>query len=271
MTTTRLVSPLSLAKGALKDYRQGWKRLIWIVAIVAVPVQLIIASYTSAGTADFDSNAYRYAAILAMNVALLWAIVLFNRDGQVPKAADAYYGGSALLIRFFIIIMLLSLMLIPLFIGLALYSAGASALNTPGTTPEVLIIVFVSLLIALPSLYMLIRYALAFVVSADADLYPVAALRAARSLTIGRFWRVTARYVALIGFMILIAIPAALVDFLLVRAGQPVLGQFIFGLFTTLIFLPLFNLYLLRLYRDLQIVKAPFKPKKSETSESDVI
>lgn len=241
---------IRLARTALSDYRVTWKRLIWIVAIIAVPLQLLGLSVSF--TADPAANVYGYLAVLILNVALLWAVLIYDRTGRAPRAAEAYYGGSALIIRLFVIILLYVLMLIPLMIGLGLYTAGATALNTPGTTGESIAIILVSLLIALPSFYMLVRYGLALFVAADTGLRPISALRLARQLTLGKFWGLVRRYLGLALLMIILVIPASLINFLLNRVGQPSLGNFFFGLITTFILLPIFTFYLLRLYRSLQ-------------------
>ncbi|GAC1601404.1 MAG: hypothetical protein NVS3B29_03060 [Candidatus Saccharimonadales bacterium] len=244
------ISPYRLAKGAVKDLRAGWKGYLWILAIITVPYSLIglSASLSSSGAV----GAYGYVAVLIMNAAMLYAAVRQEQDGAVPRPGSAYYDGSAIMVRLLVICALLVVMLIPLIIGLVLYVVGATALDTVGSPVEILLIALVALIISIPSIVLLVRFGLAPVVSVVTGLRPLAALRRSRQLTLGRFWPVFSRYAALLLFMIVTALPIAALTALLAFLKFGVFAAFLFGLITTFLAVPLFNLYLLHLYRALE-------------------
>ena len=173
-----------LFRAALGDFRRGWKRYGLILAVVAVPLDLLMLLPGVA--ADPNFQAYSQLAFIIMNVALVWAMVEHERTGHIPRPAAAYYSGSAAIVRFLLTTILLVLLLIPAALGTAFYVVGAAAVDAVGTLAEQLLITFVCLLIALPSVLLLVRFGLAPIISVANGLRPIHALRYSRSLTLGR-------------------------------------------------------------------------------------
>jgi hypothetical protein len=256
-TPPRAPKPTSayrLARGALSDFRAGWIGYSWILAIIAIPVNFFALSQSQSNVTDTSSTVYGYAAILVMNAGLLWAVVEQGRTRKVPRPGSAYYDGSALIIRVVVITILLSLMALPLLFALTIYASAARSIGASGA--ELLLIGLVLSIVALPTFILVTRFGLGIIVSAVTGLRPIAALRVARQLTLGRFWLVFGRFAGLILFMIIIAVPMALLVVLLSFLNLEPLAIFLFGVITTLTALPLFDLYLLRLYRSLELEPA---------------
>src|SRR3954471_11843474 len=78
------LSAYRLARGALGDLRQGWKRYFWLAAVIGVPYSLI--GLSDSLNRNLAVGAYGYVAILIMNVALMWAALQHEATGEVPKA-----------------------------------------------------------------------------------------------------------------------------------------------------------------------------------------
>jgi hypothetical protein len=148
---------------------------------------------------------------------------------------------------------MLVLMLVPAALGAAVYLAATTAgIDSGAPVSEQLLIGFVCLLVALPSFHLLIRFGLAPVAAIDSDLRPLAALRYARRLTLGKYWRLAGRYVSLLILIVIIAIPIALVTALFAMLKLVPVATLWFQLATTFTALPIANIYLLKLYHELE-------------------
>lgn len=270
MTSTRtkknqLPKPLGawkLIRAAIDEYKNDWKPYIAILAIVAVPTNVLALSNSI--TSDATVGSYISFAALIMNVALTWAIVERARTGVVPRPSAAYYDGGIAIVRFLLVTAALVLMLVPAALGVVIYLASIAAGDIAGTSlGEQLLIALVCLVMVMPSLWLLVRFGLAPVIAVTTGLRPIAALRYARRLTLGRFWRMTGRYTVLVLFLVALSIPIALVTALLAFLKLGPLAMLFFQLATTFTALPLANIYIFRLYRDLEP-----KPNPDATSET---
>jgi hypothetical protein len=242
-----------LIKGSLSDYRADWLTYVKVTAVVAVPFNLL----TLAGFSSVDVQAlgsYGTFASIIMNVALLWT-VLELQAGRRPNLPRAYYTGTGNLVSYILTSALLVVMLVPLAFGLILYSA-ASAQDTGATLPELLLVGGVAVVLALPSIYAMVRFGLGLMLVMTDDLRPMAALRAARLLTLGHFWPLTGRLVLMGLFLILLTIPVALVAVGLSFIRLDNWAAAVFQIVATLTILPIAYLYLLRIVRSLQPARA---------------
>jgi hypothetical protein len=240
-----LPSAWKLWRAAWNDFRNDWMSYAKILAVVAIPINYL-GLFSSIAT-DASMNAYTSIASITMNVALIWAIVRADKTGEVPKVSSSYYDGSVAIVRFLLVTILLVLMLLPAAFAAAIYLASMSAINTSSSLPEQLLIGTVCVLIALPSFWLIIRYGLAPIATIDTGLPPIAALRYARNLTLGRFWRTLARYALLAIFLLVLAIPIAIVTAVLSFLKLGPVPTIFFQLATTFTALPLGNIYLLKL------------------------
>lgn len=243
-------SAWKMFRAALLDLKHGWKRYVLIMAIVAVPMNLFLLA--PGLSTDPAFQAYSLIFLVIMNVALLWAISTHERTGQVPGLAAAYYDGSIAIVRFLLTMLALVLMLIPVTFATVLYILGSAVVDASGTLPEQMLILFACLLISMISGWLIVRFGLAPIIVVADGTRPVHALRYARTLTLGRFWRVFARMAALVLFVAITALPIAAVTALLSALHLAPLATLFFELITTFTALPLINIYGLRLYRDLE-------------------
>lgn len=262
----KLTSSWKLFRRSLGQYRAAWRRYVLVTGLVAGPVALLSMFIRSD---DAMSGAFISMALVVMNVALMWSIVHQFRHGFLPKLSDAYYDSSHLFLRFALVSFALVAMLIPLAFGLILL--GISLMDTavtPITSGEFGLLTLVTLVIGLPSFYLMVRYLLALVAVAAHDLRPVAALRTSNRATQGRFWATVARLLALVFYMLLISVPISVVTALLAFGQLTALGIMFFNLLTTVIALPIANLYLFNLYHALTGEKVAFEPAGPSRSEA---
>jgi hypothetical protein len=246
-----LITSSALAFEALDEFKAGWKRYALILACVAVPSDIIgmtgsAGPFTTVGT-------FLLMASLVMNVAIAYAVVQRERTGSIPRPAQAYYDGSGAFVRFVLVMLALLVFALPVTLGVVFYAMAQSAFLATGASPgEEALITFVCALPALLSGWWGTRFGLALIAVVASDLRPIAALRYARTLTIGRFWATARRYIGLFILLVLVAIPISLVTALLGFLKLTSLALLVFQLSTTFVALPLTNIYLLKLYRALE-------------------
>ena len=263
---SQLLSARKLAREAIDELRSGWKRYVPIIAIVIVPIDVLALTSSAAG-GDATVSAYSLIVSLAMNVALIWAIVEKERTGVIPRMSSAYYDGSVAMVRFFLVSAMLVLLLAPAALGAAIYVAAATAATNSGASAgELYLILIPCVILILISVHLLVRNGLALIAVVDGQLRPLAAMRYARSLTKSRYWRLAKYYFSLLVLIILIAIPIALgTTFLAFLKLAPVATLF-FQLATTFTVLPIVNIYLLRLYHNIESVAAGATNSKEDSA-----
>jgi hypothetical protein len=226
------------------------------LAIVTIPFNLVALL---PGLTDASGNSLNpldpfapFAAII-MNVALIWAVVQREQTGKIPKVADAYYDGSSVLVRYLLVSVALVLMLIPAAFASILYGIGVLGATAIGATlVEELLVTFVVLLLASPSVYLLIRHAFAPYAVVREGMRPLAALRYSRALTAGRFWPLAQRFVLMAILLALMSLPATLVTVGLGIIGLNTASLAFFEIASTLLILPLANIFIINVYRELQ-------------------
>ncbi|HEX3081911.1 MAG TPA: hypothetical protein VHQ86_01520 [Candidatus Saccharimonadia bacterium] len=249
---SKVPGPWSLMRESARELIHHWKRYSFIISIVAVPVSLL--GLSAIISADNSVNVYSFAAIVVMNVALVWAIVKGARTGVLPKARAAYYEGSAALVRFVIVSFLMFfVMMIPAALGAAIYTASLISTGaTPSSSGEEAIILAFCIAISLFSVWLLVRFGLGLVITVDTDLRPISALRYARMLTLGRFWPMVWRYLGWIVMILLAAVIPTLMSVLLGFLKLTLVAEFLFPLLSSILILPLANIYLFKLYASLE-------------------
>jgi hypothetical protein len=97
-----------------------------------------------------------------------------------------------------------------------------------------------------------LRHAFAPYAVVREGLRPLAALRYSRALTAGRFWPLAQRFVLMVIFLILASLPASLVTLGFAFLGLDTAAVVFFEIASTLLVLPIANIYLINLYRELQ-------------------
>ncbi|MDB5178405.1 MAG: hypothetical protein JWN01_348 [Patescibacteria group bacterium] len=248
--TRKLITSRQLFLDAWSRFRPHWKSYARLLIIVSLPANLLLLG---AGTGpDSFVGSFVTFAIVIMNVALIWSVIQARKTGQVPGPAKAYYEGTTALVRYLLIALALVAMFLPAAIGAALYTVGANISRQSGLNGgEQLLIGLACAIIASPSFYLLVRYGLAFIVVIHDDLRPMAALRRSRAITLGRFWPLVGRVIMLVVFLAVISLPATLITFILALLKLSAVSTVFFQVATTLVALPLANLYLVHLYEEL--------------------
>lgn len=247
----KFASSWALMKQVWSDLRADWRPYLWILVVVTIPVDLASVIPSMAG--DASVSAFASFAAIVMNVALIWAILRRQETGRVPGLASAYYDSSIALLRFLLITVVLVVILLPAGLGASLFSAAIVTSPDVSTTSvtELLLVGLAAMVLSIPTIWLLTRFALAPLLAIRDGLRPVAALRYSRRLTLGRFWRVLGRFLMLGLYIALLSIPATLVTVIFEFLKLSALATFLFEVITTLIALPVTNLYLVHLAESL--------------------
>ncbi len=247
-----LIGPWALFIAAIRDFRAHWWPYLLLVAIVAIPTNVLKLFDDLANDSGF--SAYSFFAAIFMNVALIYMTIAALNGQRLPSIRQAYYKGSGAVLRFLLASLGLLVVLAPAAFGATLLLMALSAI--PGTSPaiaEVLLFAVVSMVLAAPSLWLFIRFGFSTYIVVEDGLAPIQSLRYSWRLTKGRFWSLLGRFAFLLLILIVATALAYLPALLLGLVYRDInalnsLYQIILGLIT----LPLVNLYLLRLYRELK-------------------
>ncbi|HSX02396.1 MAG TPA: hypothetical protein VLI05_03740 [Candidatus Saccharimonadia bacterium] len=247
----RIMPARRLALASLRDLWAHWRIYMPIVAVVALPIDILSMVPNLAN--DMSFNAYGSIASLFMTVALIYAIGRISAGAAHLKLSTAYYDGSIAIVRFTIVVSLLVILLIPAALGAMLYIIGAYPSQTVYiSSGEQILIGAAALIVSMLSWWWLARFIFSIYAVVEDNYRPAAALRYSRQLTLKRFWRVFGRLVSLVVgvavVMLVSYIPPALLG--LVYHNATVVSA-LFLTLLMLIGLPLLNLYMFKLYRDL--------------------
>jgi hypothetical protein len=244
-----MITSRKLFRVAAKDYWR-WRTSLWKVMIVLALPLSILGSVGGLGQ-DPTFSAYSSFATLALNLALLWTILRLAR-GQKVSIREAYYDGTAPLLRFLLLAICLALMLLPFSIGALIYISGITGTTLTATTPEKLLLGVVWAAFAVPSLYLISRYLLSIFTILEPGTGPLQALRAAGRLARRKTWRITVRIAALVVVALLILTVPTVAATASGASWLGIVALIIIQLLSTMVVLPISSMYLYRLYEDLQ-------------------
>jgi hypothetical protein len=251
----KITSAWDLLRASFREYRANWKPYMKIIAIVAIPANLISLMNLSG---DTTAQSYISFASVVMNVALIWALVQHERANKVPKVAAAYYEGTGGLVSFMLVSFALVVIVLPAAIGSTFYGASSQAAGYAGSFgPEQIVLGLLALILSLPTLYWLVRCGLAPFITIREGLRPMAALKLSRRYTLGRFWPVAGRFALLAVFILVLLVPIGLIYFLLSLLNLGNTPVVVFNILATLTVLPIANIYMMRLYRALEHAHTP--------------
>lgn len=237
--TSALPKIRSLLADSLRDLRQNPK-LIWITTLVLVPSGLMSMSTTGA-------TAVGSIATLLMNLALIWAVVELGH-GRKVTVKQAYFQGTAAFVQFLLVALLLVLMLLPLVIALSI--AGLGILPAEALPVERVLLGFVAILLASPTIYWLTRYVFALFAVSEHGAGPIAALKLSGRLVKGK-WFDTVKRLAVIAVLMSAVASLPQLWFVLTNSLPSPLLLTIVQVIIGATALPFLSLYLHRLYRAL--------------------
>ncbi len=253
----KLPSAWQLAVRSWRDYANYWWFYCLVVALVMVPLNLVSLFGHLGEDASFQS--YAAVATIFMNTALLYLIVQLGAGRGLVGLRTAYYDGSAAALRFIVVSVALAVMIIPAVLGMTVLALGYTSVTAAVALGEKLLIGGLGLILIVPSIWWLARFAFSLVIVVAEGARPMAALKRSRQLTLGRFWPVFGRLIIMLLLLVLLAvavyIPVGLLG--MVAKGQANLLLAIYQLVVSLTLLPLATLYMFKLYRDL--VRVPAK------------
>lgn len=242
--------PWALFKQSLKGYQQHKRALALIILTVILPVALL-ANFAVDPGSDTTLSAYLTFAQLAMNVALVYAIVQLM-SGRPVGIRESYYKGSAMLIRMILVALLLTVMLLPLLLGLLIFAYGVVAPGTALSVPEKTLMGLLALIISVPSIVMVTRGLWGLYAIFETDHGPWDAIKHSRLLTKGKVVITLGRLIALVFLLLLmLVVPVGLLA-LLANFTQNVFVLVLIQVIIALIVLPLSNLYLYQYYKGLK-------------------
>ena len=244
-----LPSGWELWKNTLANFRLHIWHYILIVLVVTIPNQII----NTLANGDSTVAVYSLIASLFMNGALLYAVIRFKAEpDSKPKLRELYYNSSSALLRYIIVSLTLAVMLIPAAFGLWLTGAGGNA-NAAPALGEQLLLGFIGLIIASPSIYLLIRNGFSTLIVYEGTTWPFQALRRSRKLTRQHFWALLGRNLIMALGLLVAILPLTIVCIGLFLLTHVKFFLTLNQIINVTILLPLFYIYLYELYKSLGI------------------
>lgn len=242
--------PWRMIKRAAAAYRQNWWQYVKVLLVVLVP-SAILTTYVVAPNSDSSLSAYITIANSLMNAALVLTIVK-AAEKKALTVKKAYYEGSALLVRLFLLTALIGLMLAPLFIGLIIFSVGFAESAELLSVFEKVMLAILAIIFTIPSLTMLTRAMFSLYVVAETSKGPWEAIKQSRKAVRGRALAVFGRLAALVLTLTVIVVIPSVGLVMLSNALSSAWPSLILQILVGLIVLPFSNIYLYRLYQDLK-------------------
>ncbi len=203
--------------------------------------QLVSSSSVSATN---SSGAYHYFLVIIIILATVWLVRQIHNQSK-PSLKDALYSGMTPIIKFIIILFVITLQLLPALIGGFLVSTVFS--NGLAVTPfekTVWVIFYVGLMLV--SLYMILSSIFALAIATLDGVAPMVALRSSRDIVMHRRMKILARLIVL---SILVIIIYALI-FVPLILYVPVLAEPLFLIISTFALI-YSTVYIYNLYRQL--------------------
>lgn len=245
-----LPKPWALFRRSLADYRKHWKVIAGLVLVVSVPVALV-SNYLADPKGDTTISAYLAFAQLAMNAALIYAIVGLLH-GHRPSIRESYYKGSAMLVRMVLVSALLLLMGLFIVLGFYVLIVGAFAPDLSLVVMERFLLAVFAILLTIPGIVLLVRGSWAMYAIFEGDEGPIQAVRTSRRLTKGRVVITLGRLLALLGLMLILMIAPIVLLITLQNLTHWAFWLVLLQISSALIVLPLSNIYLYRYYQGLK-------------------
>lgn len=277
---SKLPSAFKVLRGSLGLVRSNWKVFLGIVLIYGVLNALLVQGFSAAGDvnqakADLDeaftgnwsqlatgltlftqllgssgntasptAGAYQLVLALLVSLALIWALRQMYAGNKIG-VRDAFYNGMSQLVQFVLVLIVIGLQLIPMAIGLLVYSAVSGA-EVAATSAEHILWAALAFTLSVVSLYMVSSSIFALYIVTLPEMTPLKALRSARQLAANRRWAVMRKVIFL---PIVLVVFAAIVVVPLVLFVTPV-APWVFFLLSMML-LPAVHSYMYALYRSM--------------------
>lgn len=242
-----LPRPLALGRKSWSLYTANFAFFVKLIAVVALPAA-IATTYFTDPSGNTAAAAYVAFAQLAMNAALLYAIVRLTAGRSIGVRA-AYYEGSVLLVRLILFSVIMAAISLLLLFGVLIFAYGIVAPGAILSGGEKFLLTLLAMLVLVPGLVLAIRTGWGGFVIGATDQGPWQAARASWRATRGKVVIISLRALAaVLVLLLLVGAPAA---FLLGLASWAQLGflTVIVQTITNIVFAPLLITYLYYLYQ----------------------
>jgi hypothetical protein len=198
---------------------------------------------TSGSSSSTLGSAYQWIFLVTVSLATIWALRM-SKAGENWDVKDAFYKGMYPLVPFVLVILLVTLELLPFFLGATAYSIASGSVAISFVEKLPWLIVFIALSIV--SAYLLITSLVAVYAVTLPDMTPLQALRSAKQLVDGRRLQVL-RKMLFLPFALLLILGLIVLPVILIL---PVIAQWLFfGL--SMVALIVVHAYMYELYRNL--------------------
>lgn len=218
--------------------------------MVSLPSSLA-AVYFADSTGDSATSAYLTLAQLAMNSAIIYAIMGIGR-GERLSVKRSYYEGSIGLIRLILLALVMVLISMVFIFGLIILTVGLLMPDTPLMLGEKLLLGLLAGVLIIPGLYLIARSLMAPYVIFDSDIGPFQAIAQSWDITKGKGWKFLVTLVMLAVYVIaLLVIPSTILLVLQSYTNWSIL-LLLLQIIVGLVVIPLTNLYLYNCYQGLK-------------------
>lgn len=245
-----LSSPWALVKASWALSRKHAKTLISISALVGIPATFV-TNYIIDPSVDSSLSAYVAFAQIALNAALIVAVIQLAKGKQIG-VKQAYYQGSALLVRLVLFSFLMLLYAVPLMLGLLLLSLSVFTAGSTLSPVETAVVGLVSAAIGVPGVVLLLKGMWGAFIIGETEDGPIQALKRSHAITKGKVRRLLVRVLGLVGvILVAVVVPAGILLVLAAVTGFEIIGSLVqFAVVITV--LPYATVYLHRLYTELK-------------------
>ncbi|HZM63719.1 MAG TPA: hypothetical protein VFB59_01150 [Candidatus Saccharimonadales bacterium] len=199
----------------------------------------------SSGSLSATANSYQLLVTLLASLAIIWTLRQVYIEGVSVRIRDGYYYGMYPLVPFLLVVGVITLQLIPMAIGGALFSTVVNN-GIAISTAEIVLWATGFFVLSLISLYMMTSSLFALYIVTLPNTAPMQALRSARQLVRGRRWQALRKVLFLPFAFILVG---AVVVVPIVIFATPIVGWVFFVLLAMA--LTVGHSYMYALYRSL--------------------
>lgn len=277
----QVASAFSLFGQTLRLLRQNWKLFLGIVLVFGILNAVLVRGFSaganlddakavldelftgnwgqlvggltifvyllgsSGNTASPTAGAYQFILTLVISLALIWTLRQLHAGHKVG-VRDGFYQGMTPFVQFTLVLLVIGLQLLPMAIGLFLYSTVVGA-GIAVSGLEQVVWALLAFCLSLLSLYMATSSLFALYIVALPGMTPLRALRSARQLVAHRRWTIMRKVIFLPLVLVLLAavlvIPlimfatpfAAWAFFLLSMCVIPIIHSYMYGLYRSLL------------------------------------
>ncbi len=196
---------------------------------------------SSSVSATNSSGAYHYFLVIVIILTAIWLVRKIHSDDN-PSLKEALYNAMAPLIKFIVVLFIVTIQLIPALIGgFLINTVFNNGLAVTSFEKMVWIIFYVGLLLI--SLYMILSSMFALVITTLDGVNPMTALRSARDIVMHRRMKIVARLIILSAILLIgyVVIFLPLIFYIPVVAEPLFLAVSTFSLIYSTVYI--YNLY----------------------------